>query len=180
MAHSDTQGVDVVGLGDVFSLIDVEPNDFSSPSRSAKLQDISAYFSGKPNPSRDVLRILSKDRRSDKVDAVWLWVKLQKDKEAALQKLNPDDFTDDIAQELKNGFLSREKLQELRKQIASEKARAEKMKAMREQRREASAAFQQKKREAVDRAFNEGHLERTDDVLAELEAIQRELQPYDD
>lgn len=107
----------IISQADLVYLLDVTDIDLNDPRRFRKVHDVLNFFKGDDAAKSRILKVLAKDRREDKLDAIWTWVQLEADRQAKIASLNPDDFTEDIQEELKQGFLSREKIQELQKQL---------------------------------------------------------------
>lgn len=99
---------------DLMHLLGVSFIDLDNPARSRKFESVLRYFKDDSSARRQVLKIISRDNRDDKLDAVWTWVQLELERQEALKELDPQDFTDDVQSELKQGYLSQEKIEELK------------------------------------------------------------------
>lgn len=112
-------------MSEICALMDIEPNDFDDPRRFAKVQQITGYFKDKPGATGEILRILSKDKREDKMDAVWLYVRTNSELEGLVSSLNPEHYPEDIAEEIQSGFLTKKSRDTVRKFIDKERTKAE-------------------------------------------------------
>src|SRR6185369_12247985 len=87
---------------EVIRLVGMRDYEINIPQRYNQLRDIVTFLQASSNPRAEVLKVLSK-ASGDKLDSVWTYVELQKEKHSRLQKLDPRDFEPDIEEQLRKG-----------------------------------------------------------------------------
>lgn len=97
---------DMTKVGDIIFLLGLSEYDLDNNRKYNQLQEVADYFANDPNPRYQILKILNKKHNSDKLDSVWQYVSLKKERVEKLAKLDPKAFERDIEQELKQGLLS--------------------------------------------------------------------------
>lgn len=111
----------------IIELLGIAPYELDNPHRYNRLQDIATYFKGKPEMRSKILQIISK-AHGDKLDAVWTYVELYNEKIRALQKLDPQDFAEDIEEQLKTGVLTKDNIARIKKDIEVQEKQYDKYK----------------------------------------------------
>jgi len=155
----------------VIQLVGMKDYEITNPQRYNQLRDIVTYFQDK-NARFEILKVLSKNRGMDKLDAVWTYVALQNEKRAKLQTLNPSNFEPDIEQQLKQGVLSRGDMKRVKADIDHKKREIQKQKQL-------DQAFENKKHRVVDKVFDETKLDSIRDTLYDIEDLNKQLDFYD-
>jgi hypothetical protein len=95
---------------DIMSMLSVSGEKLDSPYTFGRVREITEYFSSKRDYKYEVLKVLSsKIAQDDKLQALWSYVQLQKQKHAKLKDFDPNDFENDVVSELNTGYLTLEK-----------------------------------------------------------------------
>lgn len=151
-------------------LLGIVPHETSDPRKYQQVKEVVSYFSDTPNYRYQILKVLAKSS-GNKLDAVWNYVALQNERISHLQKLDPSDFSQDIEAQLKDKYLTNDKVQLLKSEI--KKQREEALEAKRQE-----AAKQRKEDSAKQQVFNLDKLDIYEDALKGVEHISKELLQY--
>lgn len=99
---------------ELMSIIGISADDLNIQGRAGKVQEISRYLETIKNPKYTVLKLVQGKNSADKLEVVWSWVQLQKERERHINQLNPQDFTPDIEEQLRQKYLSRDKMKDIK------------------------------------------------------------------
>jgi len=102
---------------EIMTLLGLAHYDLDNPRKFSMAKDITSYFNGKPDARSQILKILSKGMGQDKLDIIWTFVELQKEKERAIKELDPDHFEEDIVEQIKTGILTKDNIARIKKDI---------------------------------------------------------------
>lgn len=166
--------IDPIQGTELMDLLGVEYYDLESPAKFRKFDEISKHFRGKQNLKGQILKILQKRPFEDKMDAVWRYVQLEKERERIIERLPQDEFAENIQQELKNKYLTRDNLKLLRNQVdermeAAKKRGLEKREEMNREKKE-QAAMGKTMKDA-----DTSNLSQIKKSLEEIEAVQEKI-----
>lgn len=163
---------------DILTIMGVAPNDLENPRRLQMIEEIVGFYKGNEGAKHDILKVLSKDRREDKLDAVWIYTRLKKEKQERIQKLRPEDFVEDIEAELKRGVLTKDNLKRIKKDI---EPAVQKRKAILEARKEREARenyIQKQEQAALGKIKLPSNVDEITSNLEAIEGVQAELDAY--
>lgn len=163
---------DPVFASEVQGLLGMTFYDVENPRKFRQLQDVIDFFGNNPNARRDILKVLNGKPGMDKLDLLWGYTELQKEYRKRVNDLPKEDFTDDIQEELKRGYITDEKLKIVKQQLK------EKIKPSRDHKKEDK--MQKKELGAVDDAV--GASEKHEKILQAIESVEnikREVEAYD-
>lgn len=156
---------------EIMTLMGLDPARMSIPRVAAQFEDILRHFAGSPDKRQTILKVMMKS--GDKLDNLWTYVQLQKEKQAKLQNFNPEDFEPDVAKEIVSGHITIDKKQRIRESI---KKRRETQK---HKEQEQQARKQERKEEkAVTAATLDEKLDFYSSQLDELDALDNQLTNY--
>lgn len=153
----------------ILQVLGLDPNSLSNGYIYNRAKDVVKYFSSKPNPRAEVLKLIAR-KNGNPLDVAWTYVQLQKEKEAMLSKLNPEDFEPDVAAEIVSKHITIEKKQRVREDIKKQKELLKKQKAEQE--------LTQANQEKVHQIFSETKLDYYDEVFNEIDRFDKELSYY--
>ena len=161
---------------EIMTLLGLAHYDLDNPRKFSMARDITSYFSGQPDARSQILKIISKGHGQDKLDMVWTYVELQKEKQNAIKELNPEQFAEDIEEQIKTGILTKENIARIRKDI---EVHDNKLK----QRREEAEKFEKESRDTVDSLMYKPRpidiLSETKTLLNKVEHLNKELSFYE-
>lgn len=110
------ENIDPIRGTELMSLLGVEYYDLDSPKKFQMFSDISDYFQGNRDMRFQVLKVISSKPFANKLDMVWGYVQLAKERRDKIRSLNPEHFTEDIQKEIKNEYLGRDSIKFLKEQ----------------------------------------------------------------
>lgn len=121
-------GFDPIEGTEIMELLDLGLDDTKFHKSYNKIRDIIKYFQGRDDKRKTILKILSSRRHDDKLDAVWTYVQLSNEREAVIGRMNPEDFAENVQEDLKNKYLTKENMKLIKEQVNDgiERARKEK------------------------------------------------------
>ncbi len=96
--------------------------EFDIPLRFSMFEEVANHFNDPKTANIKILRILAKNPSKDSLEAVWRYVRLENEKLEAIKTLNPVEFEDDIAEELKQGALSLASIKRIEEDMAKREA----------------------------------------------------------
>lgn len=103
---------------ELMNLIGMSPRELDIPSRFARFQEVVGYFNQFKNPRSKILNLVFKHPSADKLETLWGYVKLEKEKRDIIHSLDPDEFDAAIKSELERGLLTLDKQKRIRDDIA--------------------------------------------------------------
>lgn len=103
---------------DIIHAMGIDPTHLANASVYNRVKGVIEYFKNSPTYRQDVLRVLSK-KQGKPLDTAWTYVQLQREKQKQIKRLDPKDFDKDVAQEIVNGYLTKEKRERVKKDIDS-------------------------------------------------------------
>lgn len=159
--------LDPLVASEVMELLGSAHYDVNNPRKLNQIRDIVTYFKDKPNHRYQILKVLS-NKSGDKLDILWTYVALQNEKASKTKSLDPELFEADVATELTQGYVSQEKIDQVKENIAQ--LRAE---------RKAAAKAEKQEQKQKEKAISDLGLELIDDTLTDLSFINKELQAYE-
>lgn len=162
---------DPIFNADIISAMGVDPNQLQNASIAGRVKTILDYYKGNPNARMEVLRVVSK-RPGNPLETVWTYVQLQREKQAKLQTLDPQDFEPDVAQEIVSGHMTIAKKNRV---LADIKARKES--AARKQKQAAEKAEETKTKNMLN-SLSEQKLDQYEQVIKEIDSYDKELSLY--
>lgn len=167
MTISPTQ-YDPLDGAEIMSLIGFDPGRLTIPRIAAQVQDIIKHFTKTPDYRMKILKVMMKS--GDKLDNLWTYVQLQKEKEAQLSILRPDDFEQDVAAEIVSGHITLDKKQRIRDSIKQRRENAK-------QKEQDDIIHRREKREEkkVQEALPTEKLDLYSSALDELDVIDNQL-----
>lgn len=156
---------------EIMSLMGLDPGRMAIPRVAAQFQDIVKHFSKSPDYRMKILKVMMKS--GDKLDNLWTYVQLAKEKEAKLAVLHPDDFEQDVAQEIVDGHLTIKSKDKVRLDIKSRREQAKQ--------KDLDANLQRLERRAdkkVQEALSPEKLDLYENTLKELDNIDSQINLY--
>lgn len=150
----------------------LDPSHLSNANIYSKVKEVVQFFERASNPRMEVLKLLSR-KNGDPLDIAWTYVQLKKEKQALINKLNPQDFEPDIAEEIVSGHLTIESKRRVRDDIAKQQTMLAKQK-------EAAEKSQQEHKESslLENAMPPAKIDFYQDTLNELDRFDHELEYY--
>lgn len=128
-------GFDPLVGSEIMNLMGADASKLGIPQSYKRIQDIVQFFGGMKDYRYQILRVLdsraARNTRGDNMEALWMFVQLQREKEAAIKELNPQDFETDIAQDIVAGHIPLEKKQRISADIEKHKGLVQKREAER-------------------------------------------------
>jgi hypothetical protein len=155
----------------IIRLLGMREYEINIPQRYNQLRDIVTYLQHSSNPRAEVLKVLSKSYGGDRLDTVWTYIELQKEKDNKIKQLDPKDFEPDIEAELKQGILTKEKVKRVKSDIEIRKQQLKKE-------QQEQAAHDKKVNQAVGKVFDETKLAHVQDTIYDIEQLNKELDYY--
>jgi hypothetical protein len=168
-------GVDPIEGAEILDLIGVNYYDFENPKKLNQIQDVVNYFSGKKDKRYQILKVLSGKTVVNRLDTIWTFVELIKERENKIAALNQDDFEPDIQEELKNKYLTRDKIKIIKKDIDNHKKQAEEIKKREMEDRQYNKLVDKKLTKAIDVS----KLIEIEKNVNEIEQLNEMLMAYD-
>lgn len=166
---------------EIMALLTVDPSDLVIPAKHRKVQDIIKFFKDKSNIRGQILKVLNRDNREDKVDAVWVWIELQKQRAEKIGALNPEDFVQDVHEQIKSGILTKDNMDKVRRQIKARKEEiAKENRGLDIERRDQYEQAQEKSRQASSKASQIAEKEAEATRLEEMEQSFDEIEGLTD
>jgi len=162
---------DPIYNADVMSAMGIDPNHLQNAGIYGRVKDVLDYFQGRKNPRQEILKLIS-TKTGNPLDTVWTYVQLQKEKQARLAKLNPEDFEPDVAEEIVAGHITIAKKQRIRKDIQQRKEKLAQQKAQQQNQK-----LEQKKDNIIEGLSSE-KLDIYSQVLDEIDSYDKELDFY--
>lgn len=107
---------------DIAKLLGMGAAEFEIPLRYAMFEEVMRYFSDPHTGNKKILQILGKNPSQDGLETVWHYVRLQNEKAKVIKELDPVNFEDEIADEIKEGALTMANM----KRVEEDMARREK------------------------------------------------------
>lgn len=107
MDATNFSGIDPILGGQLFYLLGMDTVELGDPRKARQIKDILKILDGEDVESQ-VLKVLRRDHRENKLDAVWAWCQLKQQRKDIISELNPDDFIDEMASEVVANFLSKQ------------------------------------------------------------------------
>lgn len=163
----DTNQLDPLIASEVMELLGSAHYDLNNPKKLNQIRDIVTYFKNVPNHRFKMLKVLS-NKSGDKLDILWTYVALQKEKEEKTKTLNPEHFEPDVASEIAKGYLTEDKMALVRKDL--ERMKLERKKAEQQEAKELSEKS---------KAISKIPIEAIEDTLTDLSFINKELKAYE-
>src|ERR1035441_5145459 len=102
---------------DIMNLLSMAPSELDNPKRFAQFEEVNKFFSGHKDTRSKILNVTLRYPSRDKLDTIWSYVRLHREKEALVKKLVPGDFDDEVKKELEQGYLTLEKQKRIREDI---------------------------------------------------------------
>lgn len=135
---------------EIMELLGVPPYALDDPKQFKQVHEIVSYFQGRPDYRHRLLSLVQKRPKSDKLDTVWTWLQLQKEREDKIASLNPNLFAPDIAEEIVNGYLTKDAIKRVRENLAEQKRQARAAAQAREADKQLQVAQESKVAEIVE------------------------------
>ena len=145
---------------EIMDALNISADDLSIPRNLTKFKEIYSFFEKYPAPVNKILS-LTTNKSGDKLDVVWSWIALNRRRESVVAELNPEDFAEDIAQEIASKKLPREYKKRIRQGIDEQKKRLE-----------AELKYNQDSKKAVSKL----NLEKIEGNLSEIDSIDHMLE----
>lgn len=141
--------------------------DVNNPKKLNQIRDIVNFFQDLPNHRYQILKVLS-NKSGDKLDMLWTYVALQREKQAKTQQLNPEHFETDVAAEIAKGYLTQDKMNQVKQDLGRLKAE-----------RKASERAEAKELSERQKAISKLDISSIEETLDDLSFINKELQAYE-
>lgn len=161
-------GFDPIIGSEIIELLGLADYEVNNPKKYQQLKDVVDYYATDDNRRFSILKLLA-GKQGEKLDIVWTYVELQREKQAKVQSLNPQDFEKDVAEEITKGYVTKDNIKKVKDDIQKRKEELKK-KQLEEER------YERKVDSAMDKAFKD--LEVTNDTLTDIELINNELDFY--
>lgn len=168
MKQYSTYNYDPLEGAEVMTLMGLDPARLSIPRIAAQVREVVTFFAGKTDRRSQILKQMMKS--GDKLDNLWTYVQLQKEKASKLETLNPEDFEPDVAAQIVSGHLTLDKKSRIREDIKNRKEAAKNKELNRQEKRQDT--IQQKK---VEEALPDNKLDFYSGILDELDSIDSQL-----
>ena len=107
--------IDAIEGSEIMDLLDIPYYDLEDSKKLYRIKEVVEFFQGNDQKRWQILK-LTDGFAGDKLAKVWTWVQLQKEYTSMIRGLNPEVFTEDIQEELKAEFLTRENIKMLKEQ----------------------------------------------------------------
>lgn len=168
----DSLNLDPLAATEVIGLTGMQDYELNNPKRFAQLRDVVSYLSEKKDLRRNVLNILSKSHGTDKLDAVWNYVELQKTKSNIVSKLDPQDFSKDIADEIESGHLTLDSIKRIKRDLVAKKKELENYKSE-------IQVVQKQFEKKITKAFDNLKLGQVEGTIKDLEKLNKQIANYE-
>lgn len=156
------------GVGaDIMRILGVSATDLNFPKKLQQVQDITDYFKNTKNYREKILKITSGKSGDDKIDMAWSYVQLQRERENKISKLDPQDFEPDVVEQIKNKYLTKDKISLLKKDIIN-KVKQEQVKLQELQVKKAKNQFEESYIQQV-----MGSLKKFETITLTLEEVEK-------
>lgn len=158
----------------VMEVLGIDPGHLANARFYQQVKDIIDFYKPSKNPRGEMLGIMSR-KNGKPLDILWTYVQLQKEKSKQLQKLTPDDFDKEIADELNQGYLTRKKQERIKASVEARKLAREKKKQQNQDRADKTKETNQKKTLAE---LIDDKLDVYGETIAAIENIDKQLDFY--
>lgn len=163
--------IDPIAGTEILDILGLSTYDLDNPKKYSMIREVVEFYKGQ-NARGSILRILSKQPYMDKLDAIWTYVQLQKEKQEKLQQLEPTDFEPDIEEQLKAKYLTKDNLKRVKDEIFK-KLQEERKRQARQERED------QEYEENKNKALGKVKLESINESLSQVEVINKALEFYE-
>lgn len=168
--------LDPIEGSEIMELLGANYIDLEDAKRYQKIKNIIDYFSGREDKRATILKILS-GKSGDGVDIMWSWVQLTQERSNKIKGLPKEHFTEDIQEEIKNEYLTRDNLKILKTQL-TKRLETEKKKNDLRQEQKADERYDKKSQKATEKALDVSELQAIQKKVEEIEQINQELDKY--
>lgn len=169
-------GVDPIEGSEIMHLLDFGGDDLKDMKKFNKLQDVISYLKGRKDKRSLILKVIQGKRSEDSLDAVWTWVQLQAEKERHISSLDPQDFTEDIHEQLKQKILTKDNLTLLKQQTTEQVKQSE---SRISELRTKEASDIQAKRDAESATKQAMKFKKIEKTLSQIELTNQALAHYE-
>ena len=170
--------IDPVEGPEIMNLLSIPTHSLEDPRSFNRIREVVEYFQGKPDRIQSILKIISARPGDDKLDVVWTYIQLRKEMAKKIQELNPQDFTENIQEEIKQEYITKGSIDTVKSQLNERIAQEEKSMRDRVDTRKEQTVRDKKEGEAVEEASALAGLQETKTRLEEIESIKQELEVY--
>jgi len=109
------------------TVLGLTAQDLNFPKKFQQIQGIISYFKDIKNFREKLLKITAGKTGEEKLDLAWSYVQLQNERADKLRQIGGDDLELDIEKQIKDGYLTKDKMSLLKKD-ASARAKEEQIK----------------------------------------------------
>lgn len=159
---------------EIMDLVGADATKLSIPQVYKKISEIINYFGPQANYRLQILKVLdsrmARNSRGDNIDALWIYIQLQKEKEVKLKELDPKDFEEDIAKDIVKGHIPLEKKKRINTDIQKAKELLEK--------RLRDSQFNVKQGEAMNEVMDASKIKKYENTLQEIDKIDSQLSQF--
>lgn len=171
MKQYSTYSYDPLIGAEIMSLMGLDPAKLDIPRIAAQVHTVIKYFADRPDRRTHILKVMMKP--GEKLDNLWTYVQLQKEKTLQLAVLDPNDFEPDVASEIVSGHITIDKKNRIKDSIKQHQERERQKEQLRQERRTETIEKKQ-----VKEALPKEKLDLYSQTLSALDAIDNKLSIY--
>ena len=169
--------IDPIEGSEIMDLLSIDPSELEDPKRLYRIKEVTEFFQGNTETRWQILRLLS-GVSGDRLDRVWTWVQVQSEYTRIIRSLNPEQFTEDIQQDLKNEFLTKKNIQMLREQATVREAELRVQENTVKNKRAEGERIEESEKKAVGEANDLSEIQEVKRNLEELEVLSKQMSEY--
>lgn len=117
MSNFSDIGIDPIEGAEIFEVLGIYDQDLQDPRRFSMVREIAHYLKGQPNKRFAVNKIMKPG--VDRIEHFWTYIQLRKEMGNRVDGLKnfATEFTDEIQQEINEGYLSNEAMEKMEREL---------------------------------------------------------------
>lgn len=171
------EGIDPIEGAEIMELLSIDPFELEDPKRFYRIKEVITFFQGNDQKRWQILKLLE-NNSGDRLERVWTWVQIQTEYTRMIRSLNPKHFTENIQQEIKQEFLTRENLKMLKEQAVKREVEARLQEKSTVEKRQEGDRIDSKEKSVVDESSALGEIKETRRNLEDIEILSNQLAEY--